>query len=157
MTQIESIVHPQSIIHSLIQLCDGATLAHLGYPDMRVPIAYGLHYPERVERAGPPAGSVPSSARSRSSPSTTRRLPACGWPARPGSPGGTAPCTLNAANEIAVHAFLGGRLRFLQIAEVIEETLDRLPARRVHSFDSLADADAEARRVAGRAGEARSA
>jgi 1-deoxy-D-xylulose-5-phosphate reductoisomerase len=65
-----------------------------------------------------------------------------------GRAGGTAPCTLNAANEIAVHAFLNGRLRFLQIAEVIEETLTRLPEQRVHSFDSLAQADAQARRLA---------
>ena len=66
-----------------------------------------------------------------------------------GLAGGTAPCTLNAANEVAVHAFLGGRLRFLDIAAVIEETLDELPGGPVHSFDSLAEADAEARRVAG--------
>jgi 1-deoxy-D-xylulose-5-phosphate reductoisomerase len=63
--------------------------------------------------------------------------------------GGTAPCTLNAANEVAVHAFLKGRLRFLEIASVIEETLDQLPARQVHSFESLGEADAQARRVAG--------
>jgi 1-deoxy-D-xylulose-5-phosphate reductoisomerase len=63
--------------------------------------------------------------------------------------GGTAPCTLNAANEVAVHAFLGGRLRFLEIAAVIEESLEQLPAGPVHSFDALADADAEARAVAG--------
>jgi 1-deoxy-D-xylulose-5-phosphate reductoisomerase len=66
-----------------------------------------------------------------------------------GLAGGTAPCTLNAANEIAVHAFLGGQIAFLEIAAVVEETLDRLPAERVHSFDSLAHADGEARRLAG--------
>jgi 1-deoxy-D-xylulose-5-phosphate reductoisomerase len=66
-----------------------------------------------------------------------------------GVAGGTAPCTLNAANEIAVHAFLAGRIRFMQIAAVIDETLGRLPSERVHSFDSLARADAEARRMAG--------
>jgi 1-deoxy-D-xylulose-5-phosphate reductoisomerase len=71
--------------------------------------------------------------------------------------GGTAPCTLNAANEIAVHAFLAGDLRFLDIASVIEGTLERLPAKQVHSFDSLADADAEARRIAGELVAARAA
>jgi 1-deoxy-D-xylulose-5-phosphate reductoisomerase len=144
---IEVIVHPQSIIHSLISLCDGATLAHLGYPDMRVPISYGLHYPERVD--------VPVRALDLAELSSLTFEPVdldtfgCMRLARAaGVAGGTAPCTLNAANEIAVHAFLGGRLRFLQIAEVIEETLGRLPSQQVHSFDSLARADAEARRLA---------
>jgi len=144
---IDVIVHPQSIIHSLIQLCDGATLAHLGYPDMRVPIAYGLHYPERVD--------VPIRALDLAELGALTFEPvdsdtfACLQLARAaGLAGGTAPCTLNAANEIAVHAFLNGRLGFLQIAEVIEETLTRLPQRQVHSFDSLATADGEARRVA---------
>jgi 1-deoxy-D-xylulose-5-phosphate reductoisomerase len=144
---IEVIVHPQSIIHSLISLCDGATLAHLGYPDMRVPISYGLHYPERVD--------VPVRALDLAELSSLTFEPVdletfgCLRLARDaGVAGGTAPCTLNAANEIAVHAFLNGRLRFLQIVEVIEETLSRLPSQQVHSFDSLARADAEARRVA---------
>ena len=144
---IDVIVHPQSIVHSLIQLCDGATLAHLGYPDMRVPIAYGLHYPERVD--------VPIRALDLAELGALTIEPvdsdtfACLRLARAaGLAGGTAPCTLNAANEIAVHAFLNGRLGFLQIAEVIEETLTRLPQRQVHSFDSLATADGEARRVA---------
>jgi 1-deoxy-D-xylulose-5-phosphate reductoisomerase len=144
---LEVIVHPQSIIHSLIQLCDGATLAHLGYPDMRVPIAYGLHYPERVD--------VPVRALNLAElgsltfePADTETFACLRLAREAGIAGGTAPCTLNAANEIAVHAFLNGRLRFLQIAEVIDETLQRLPERPVHSFDSLARADADARRIA---------
>jgi 1-deoxy-D-xylulose-5-phosphate reductoisomerase len=146
--QIDVVVHPQSIIHSLIQLCDGATLAHLGYPDMRVPIAYGLHYPERVDVPVAPldlaaTGSLTFEAADTGTFSCLRLA------REAGVAGGTAPCTLNAANEIAVHAFLGGRIRFLQIAAVIEETLGRLPGERVHSFDSLARADAEARRIAG--------
>jgi 1-deoxy-D-xylulose-5-phosphate reductoisomerase len=146
--QIDVVVHPQSIIHSLIQLCDGATLAHLGYPDMRVPIAYGLYYPERVDVPVAPldlaaTGSLTFEAADTGTFSCLRLA------REAGVAGGTAPCTLNAANEIAVHAFLGGRIRFLQIAAVIEETLGRLPGERVHSFDSLARADAEARRIAG--------
>jgi 1-deoxy-D-xylulose-5-phosphate reductoisomerase len=144
---IDVVVHPQSIIHSLIQLCDGATLGHLGYPDMRVPIAYGLHYPERVD--------VPVRALDLAElgaltfePVDTDTFACLRLARQAGIAGGTAPCTLNAANEIAVHAFLGGRLRFLQIAEVIEETLTRLPEQQVHSFDSLAHADAQARRLA---------
>ena len=146
--QIDVVVHPQSIIHSLIQLCDGATLAHLGYPDMRVPISYGLNYPERVDVPVRPLdlaelGSLTFEQVDVETFSCLRLA------REAGIAGGTAPCTLNAANEIAVHAFLAGRLRFMEIAAVIEETLEQLPAATVHSFDSLADADREARRLAG--------
>jgi 1-deoxy-D-xylulose-5-phosphate reductoisomerase len=144
--RISVVVHPQSIVHSLIQLCDGATLAHLGYPDMRVPIAYGLHYPDRVDVPVRPLdlvklGSLTFEAVDEETFSCLRLA------REAGIAGGTAPCTLNAANEIAVHAFLQGRLRFLDIAAVIEETLERLPGGRVHSFESLAAADGEARRI----------
>jgi len=152
--QIDVVVHPQSIVHSLIQLCDGATLAHLGYPDMRVPISYGLNYPDRVEV---PVAALDLEALGSLTfevvDADTFRCLALARAA--GLAGGTAPCTLNAANEVAVHAFLGGDLRFVEIAAVIEETLERVPSGRVHSFDSLADADAEARRVAGERVEAR--
>jgi 1-deoxy-D-xylulose-5-phosphate reductoisomerase len=146
--QIDVVVHPQSIIHSLIQLCDGATLAHLGYPDMRVPISYALHYPERIDVPVKPLDLV--AVGSLTFEAADEETFACLRLARQAAKaGGTAPCTLNAANEVAVHAFLGGRLRFLDIAAVIEETLSQLPAGQVHSFDSLAEADARARRVAG--------
>ncbi len=144
--QIEVIVHPQSIIHSMIQLCDGATLAHLGYPDMRVPIAYGLHYPERVDVPVRPLDLAELGSLTFE-PVDLETFACLRLAREAGVAGGTAPCTLNAANEIAVHAFLNGRLRFPQIAEVIEETLTRLPEQRVHSFESLAGADAQARRV----------
>ena len=146
--QIDVVVHPQSIVHSLIALCDGATMAHLGYPDMRVPISYALHYPERVDV---PVKRLDLAAQgSLTFEPVDEETFACLALARAAArAGGTAPCTLNAANEIAVHAFLSGRLRFLDIAAVIEETLDRLPAQIVHSFDSLASADSDARRVAG--------
>ncbi|MGO9823121.1 MAG: 1-deoxy-D-xylulose-5-phosphate reductoisomerase [Solirubrobacteraceae bacterium] len=151
---IDVIVHPQSIIHSLIQLCDGATLAHLGYPDMRVPISYGLHYPERIEV--PVARLDLAALGELTFEQVDVETFSCLALAREaGASGGTAPCTLNAANEVAVHAFLGGRLRFLEIAAVIEETLTRLPSQRVHSFDTLADADGDARKVAGELVEAR--
>ena len=146
--QIDVIVHPQSIVHSLIQLCDGATLAHLGYPDMRVPIAYGLHYPERVDVPVRPLDLAELGALTFE-PVDTETFACLRLAREAGIAAGTAPCTLNAANEVAVHAFLNGRLRFLGIAEVLERTLERLPPRRLHSFDSLAAADAEARRVAG--------
>ncbi|MGB0093583.1 MAG: 1-deoxy-D-xylulose-5-phosphate reductoisomerase [Solirubrobacteraceae bacterium] len=145
--QIEIVVHPQSTIHSLIQLCDGATLAHLGYPDMRVPISYALYYPERVDVPVRPLDLVEVGALTFE-PADGDTFACLRLAREAGRTGGTAPCTLNAANEVAVHAFLAGRLRFLDIAAVIEETLARLPATAVHSFDSLAGADAQARRMA---------
>ncbi len=145
--QIDVVVHPQSIIHSLIGLCDGATLAHLGYPDMRVPISYALHYPERVDVPVAPLDLAALGALSFEAPD--EETFACLRLARAaGRTGGTAPCILNAANEVAVHAFLRGRLPFLGIAAVIEETLSRLEPRRLHSFESLTASDAEARNVA---------
>jgi 1-deoxy-D-xylulose-5-phosphate reductoisomerase len=146
--QIDVVVHPQSIVHSLIQLCDGATLAHLGYPDMRVPISYALHYPERVDV--PVAPLDLAALGSLTFEPVDEKTFSCLVLARAaGIAGGTAPCILNAANEIAVHAFLQGRLPFLAIAEVIERTLEALPSGQIHSFDSLAAADGDARLEAG--------
>jgi len=152
--QIDVIVHPQSIVHSLIQLCDGATLAHLGYPDMRVPISYGLHYPDRVDVPIRPL-DLAALASLTFEPVDLETFPSLRLAREAGLAGGTAPCTLNAANEVAVHAFLGGRLEFLEIAAVIEETLTAVPAARVHSFDSLARADGHARRFASELVQAR--
>jgi 1-deoxy-D-xylulose-5-phosphate reductoisomerase len=145
--QIDVVVHPQSIIHSLIQLCDGATLAHLGYPDMRVPIAYALHYPNRSE-VPLPALDLPALGSLTFEQPDLETFTCLRLARAAGIAGGTAPCTLNAANEVAVHAFLSGELAFLGIADVIERTLEQLPTQAVHSFDSLVDADLDARRVA---------
>ena len=108
--QIDVVVHPQSIVHSLIQLCDGATLAHLGYPDMRVPISYALHYPERVDVPVPPLDLADVGALTFE-PVDDQTFRCLRLAREAALAGGTAPCTLNAANEVAVHAFLGGRLR----------------------------------------------
>jgi 1-deoxy-D-xylulose-5-phosphate reductoisomerase len=145
--QIDIVVHPQSIVHSLVQLCDGATLAHLGYPDMRVPISYALHHPERVDVPVRPLDLLEVGSLTFE-PVDEETFTSVRLAREAARAGGTAPCVMNAANEVAVHAFLGGRLRFLDIASVIEETLALLPAEPVHSFESLADADGEARRVA---------
>ena len=144
---IDVVVHPQSIVHSLVQFVDGATLAHLGYPDMRVPIAYALHHPERVEVPVRALDLVELGALTFEAPDE-EAFPALRLGRDAAVAGGTAPCVLNAANEVAVHAFLAGRIRFMGILEVIEETLDQVGTRRVHSFDSLFDADTQARRVA---------
>jgi 1-deoxy-D-xylulose-5-phosphate reductoisomerase len=142
--QIDVVVHPQSIVHSLIQLCDGATLAHLGYPDMRVPISYALHYPERVDVPVAPL-DLAALGSLTFEPVDDRTFSCLRLARAAGIAGGTAPCILNAANEVAVHAFLRGRLPFLAIAEVIERTLEALPSGQIHSFDSLAAADGDAR------------
>ena len=145
--QIGVVVHPESIVHALIHLNDGAMLAHLGHPDMRVPISYALHYPERADV---PVRSLDLAEVGR----LTFEAPdldtfRCLAIARDAAlAGGTAPCVLNAANEVAVHAFLAEALRFLDIARVIEGTLATSEAIPVASFDDLYDADAEARRTA---------
>jgi 1-deoxy-D-xylulose-5-phosphate reductoisomerase len=145
--RIDVVVHPQSIVHSLVHLCDGATLAHLGYPDMHVPISYALHFPERADVPVRTLDLVELGALTFEAVDVDA-FPALRLAREAAEAGGTAPCVLNAANEVAVHAFLAGRLRFLGIAEVIERALEQLGSARVHSFDSLYAADAEARALA---------
>ncbi|MBA2630233.1 MAG: 1-deoxy-D-xylulose-5-phosphate reductoisomerase [Thermoleophilaceae bacterium] len=141
---IEVVVHPQSIIHAVVHLNDGASLAHMGYPDMRVPISYALHHPERVDVPLRALDLVELGALTFEAPDTDTF--ACLRLARDAArAGGTAPCVLNASNEIAVHAFLEGGLGFLDIARVIERALEELPARPVRHFSDLYEADAEAR------------
>jgi 1-deoxy-D-xylulose-5-phosphate reductoisomerase len=145
--RIGVVVHPQSIIHALVGLCDGATLAHLGHPDMRVPIAYALHHPERVD-VPVPALDLAAVGSLTFEPPDVDAFPCLRLAREAAEAGGTGTCVLNAANEIAVHAFLGDRLDFMGIPAVIERTLEQLPATRVHSFDTLYKADADARRIA---------
>jgi 1-deoxy-D-xylulose-5-phosphate reductoisomerase len=146
--RIDVVVHPQSLVHGLVRLADGAMLAHLGPPDMRVAISYALHGGESVDLPVAPL-DLAAVGELTFEPVDPEAFPCLRLAGEAARAGGTAPCVLNAANEVAVHAFLGGRLRFLDIATVIEETLAQLPSQRVHSFDTLADADREARRVAG--------
>jgi len=145
--RIGVVVHPESIVHAMVHLNDGAALAHLGRPDMRVPISYALHYPERVDVPVPMLDLAQVGRLSFEQPDleTFRCLAVARAAAEEG---GTAPCTLNAANEVAVHAFLGRALRFGDIARVIEGTLEATTAVPVQSFDDLYEADADARRSA---------
>ena len=145
--QIDVVVHPQSLIHSYVLLCDGAALAHLGYPDMRVPIAYALHHPDRADLPVKPLDLATVGALTFE-PVDNETFPCLELARSAGKAGGTAPCILNAANEVAVHAFLNGRLSFLGIARVIEETLTQLDSGPVRAFDTLYDADREARDIA---------
>src|SRR5215216_3700451 len=145
--RIDVVVHPQSIVHSYVLLCDSAALAHLGYPDMRVPISYALHHPERVDVPVKPLDLAEVGALTFE-PVDDDAFPCLRLARDAARAGGTAPCVMNAANEVAVHAFMAGRLPFLGIAAVIESTLERLPAAPVRAFESLYDADREARAVA---------
>jgi 1-deoxy-D-xylulose-5-phosphate reductoisomerase len=145
--RIEVVVHPQSLVHSLIQLIDGSTLAHLGYPDMRVPISYALHFPDRapVEVPRLDLAAVGALTFEQPDPDTFACLRLA---LEAGRAGGTAPTVLNAADEVAVAAFLAGELPFTGIAAVIERTLEAMPGRPLTHFDDLFEADAEARRRA---------
>jgi len=138
--RIDVVVHPQSIVHSYILLCDGAALAHLGYPDMRVPISYALHYPDRVDVPMRPLDLAEVGALTFEHVDT-EAFPCLRLARDAARAGGTAPCVLNAANEVAVHAFL-------EIPAVIEAALERLPPGPVRAFESLYEADREARAVA---------
>jgi 1-deoxy-D-xylulose-5-phosphate reductoisomerase len=145
--RIDVVVHPQSIVHALVHLNDGASLAHLGYPDMRVPISYALHHPERADVPVPMLDLVEVGALTFERPDVETF--ACLRLAREAAEaGGTAPCVLNAANEVAVHAFLRGELPFAGIARVIDSTLAEMPAQPVRHFSDLYEADSHAREVA---------
>jgi 1-deoxy-D-xylulose-5-phosphate reductoisomerase len=141
---IDVVVHPQSIIHSLIHLNDGASLAHLGVPDMKVPISYALQFPERADVDVPTLDLASIGELSFEAPDTETF--ACLRLAREaGEAGGTAPCVLNAADEVAVGAFLERRIPFTGIPEVIERTLEALPGGPVRHFEDLFDVDEAAR------------
>jgi 1-deoxy-D-xylulose-5-phosphate reductoisomerase len=145
--RIDVVVHPQSIIHAMVHLNDGASLAHLGYPDMRVPISYALNHPDRMDVPVRPLDLVELGALTFEAPDMDA-FPCLRLAREAAEAGGTAPCVLNAANEIAVHAFLAGDLSFTGIARVIESTLSELPAQPVRHFSDLYAADTQAREVA---------
>jgi 1-deoxy-D-xylulose-5-phosphate reductoisomerase len=151
--RMEVLVHPQSAVHGLVHLADGAMLAHIGPRDMRVAISYALHGAISVDLLANPGGVVPldlvALGRLDFEAVDTAAFPCLRLAREAARAGGTAPCVLNAANEVAVHAFLAERLPFLGIPAVIEETLARLPSAPVRAFESLYDADREARAIAG--------
>ena len=147
--QIQVVVHPQSVIHSLVEYVDGSVLAQLGNPDMRTPIAYALAYPERID-AGVPSLDLFALARLDFEAPDLDRFPCLQLAYAALRAGGTAPAILNAANEVAVAAFLARRLPFLGIPRLIESTLAALPAGPESSLADVLVADAEARRIAER-------
>jgi len=145
--QIEVVVHPSSVVHALVRFRDGAALAHLGYPDMRVPISYALTYPDRAETPVPALDLASALTLEFQAPDLDT-FPLLALARRAGEEGGSAPCVLNAANEVAVAAFLEGRLPFLGIAAVVEETLAGADITAAHDLDDLIAVDADARRLA---------
>jgi 1-deoxy-D-xylulose-5-phosphate reductoisomerase len=146
--QIDVVVQPTSIVHALVRFRDGAALAHLGYPDMRVPISFALTYPERAP-TDVPALDLASGLVLEFEPPDLETFPLLGLAREAGSRGGTYPCVYNAANEVAVAAFLAGELPFLGIADVVAEALAAAEGSPARDLDDLVEADAEARRLAG--------
>jgi 1-deoxy-D-xylulose-5-phosphate reductoisomerase len=142
--RIEMVIHPQSIVHSMVDLVDGATMAHLGYPDMRVPIAFALTWPERVETpvAQLDLATVGSLDFEAPDPETFRCLELA---RQAGLAGGISPCVLNAADEVAVGAFLDGRITFPDIAALIERVLDDVGTGPARDFRELFAVDEAAR------------
>jgi 1-deoxy-D-xylulose-5-phosphate reductoisomerase len=145
--RIEVIVHPGSIVHSLVRFRDGAALAHLGYPDMRVPISFALSYPERAATPIKPL-DLAAGLTLEFEALDEKTFPLVGLARRAGLAGGSAPCAFSAANEVAVAAFLAGQLPFLAIAQVVERTFEQADTSAVCDLDSLVEADAAARALA---------
>jgi 1-deoxy-D-xylulose-5-phosphate reductoisomerase len=145
--QVEVVVHPTSVVHAIVRFRDGASLAHLGYPDMRVPISYALTYPERT--ATPVSGlDFASGLALEFEPPDVETFPMLALARKAGESGGTHPCAYNAANEVAVAAFLAGRLPFLGISGVVEDVLGAIDGSPAGDLDALIEADGEARRLA---------
>ena len=145
--QVDVLVHPQSIVHSLVRYVDGSVLAQLGNPDMRTPIAHAMAWPDRIA-AGVAPLDLTQIAKLEFLPVDTQRFPCLDLAYQALQAGGSAPAVLNAANEIAVEAFLSGRIAYTRIASVITETLQHCPAPPVETLESLLAIDAEARRIA---------
>ena len=145
--QIDVVVHPQSVIHSMVEYVDGSVLAQLGNPDMRTPIAHALAWPERIA-SGVASLDIIATARLDFEAPDYGRFPCLGLAQQAAASGGTAPAILNAANEVAVAAFLESRLGFDRIAAVIDATLTALPIAEPRDLETVQVADADARRVA---------
>lgn len=147
MQQIEVLIHPQSVIHSMVSYIDGSVLAQLGNPDMRTPIAHALAFPERIAAGVAPLDLAALATLSFERPQA-ERFPCLTLALEALRQGGIASAVLNAANEVAVEAFLCGALRFTSIAEVVAEVLERIEPSAVHTLDDIRAADAQARRLA---------
>ncbi|HEX7812075.1 MAG TPA: 1-deoxy-D-xylulose-5-phosphate reductoisomerase [Burkholderiales bacterium] len=148
-SQIQVVIHPQSIVHSLVEYVDGSVLAQLGNPDMRTPIAHALAYPQRIDPGVEPLDLCAIASLAFERPDL-ERFPCLGLAFRALEAGGSAPIVLNAANEVAVSKFLAGGLPFVRIAGLVEEVLSRVPVVGVRTLEDVLGADAHARREAER-------
>jgi 1-deoxy-D-xylulose-5-phosphate reductoisomerase len=144
--RIEVVVHPASVVHAVVRFRDGAALAHLGYPDMRVPISFALTYPER-RATDVPGLDFSAGLRLEFEPPDVGRFPLLRLAREAGERGGTYPCVFNAANEVAVSAFLDDRIRFTDIAALVEDALAAVDGATARDLAELVEADEEARRV----------
>jgi 1-deoxy-D-xylulose-5-phosphate reductoisomerase len=145
--RIEVVVHPQSVVHGMARLRDGALIAHVGLPDMRVPISYALTYPDRAETEAPPLDLTQPFAL-EFQPPDLEAFRCLALARQAGEAGGTAPCALNAANEVAVSAFLSGACGFLEIADTVAAVLERIEVEPLESVEQVLSADARARELA---------
>jgi 1-deoxy-D-xylulose-5-phosphate reductoisomerase len=148
--RIEVVVHPQSVIHSMVEYADGSVIAQLGTPDMRTPIAYALAWPERIDGGAPRLDLRTLGALEFAAPDLAR-FPCLGYAYEALAAGGTAPAVLNAANEVAVAAFLDRRLAFTDIARLNAEVMAALPAAPLRTLADALEADRAARALAERA------
>jgi len=142
--RIDVVVHPQSIVHSMVEYIDGSVIAQLGVPDMKVPIAYALSYPRRMKVQLPGLNLMEIGSLTFEAPKADR-FPLLGLAYQAAETGGTAPTALNAANEVAVEAFLDRQISFLKIAEVVQEVVEDFPIEPIESLDDVLRADALAR------------
>ncbi len=147
--EVDVVIHPQSVIHSMVEYRDGSVLAQLGNPDMRTPIAHALAWPERIHSGVPPLDIVATAQLDFEAPDR-ERFPCLALAQQSALAGGGAPVALNAANEEAVAAFLAGHLRFDRIATVIDEVLQQSTGAEPASLDAVQQADTEARALASR-------
>ena len=147
MDQITILVHPQSIVHSMVEYRDGSTIAQLGVPDMTIPIAYALSYPRHLESLLPPLDLGSLGTLSFEEPDLNK-FKCLSLALEAASTGGTMPAVLNAANEIAVSAFLSGKIRFLAIPDLIEQTMQKHAPLPGKSIEEVMDADGWARKIA---------
>jgi 1-deoxy-D-xylulose-5-phosphate reductoisomerase len=147
-SQVEVVIHSQSVIHSLVDYIDGSVLAQLGNPDMRTPIANALAWPERIDSGVAPLDLFAIARLDFQAPDE-ERFPCLRLARQAAEAGNSAPAMLNAANEVAVAAFLDGRIRYLEIASIIEQVLNLEPVVAVEDLDAVFTADAKARELAG--------
>ncbi|MBT8614103.1 1-deoxy-D-xylulose-5-phosphate reductoisomerase [Polynucleobacter paneuropaeus] len=145
--KIQVLIHPQSVVHSMVRYCDGSVIAQMGQPDMRTPIAYGLAWPDRIT-AGVQSLSLTQQAALNFMEPDLQHFPCLSLAFQAGKQGGTAPVILNAANEIAVAAFLDNSLQYLQIPEVVERVLNTTPPSTLSSLEDILEVDAKSRVLA---------